>query len=144
MSHDNTLTKVEKSADKMYGDRNLLVCGYTEAEQKAMLLLLQKNKLGSCPVIFATNEDIQKPLKEILQAENRYGHGEASEMRKAVIMSGFTQKQLHALMAAHRKSKLPRQHWAALTPTSENWALTELLEELEAEAEAIRTQKSKP
>lgn len=144
MSHDNTMTKVEKSADRMYGNRNLLVCGYTEAEQKAMLLLLQKNKLGSCPVIFATNEDIQKPLKEILQAENRYGQGEASEMRKAVIMSGFTQKQLHTLMAAHRKSKLPRQHWAALTPTSEDWPLTDLLEELEAEAEAIRKQKSKP
>ena len=143
MSHDSTMTKVKKSAERMYGNRNLLVCGYTEAEQKAMLLLLQKNRLGSCPVIFATNEDIQKPLKEILQAENRYGHGEASDMRKAVIMSGFTQKQLHTLMAAHRKSKLPKQHWAALTPTSENWPLTDLLEELEAEAEAIRKQKMK-
>jgi len=142
MSHDNDLKKVEKSADRMYGSRNLLVCGYSEPEQKAMLLLLQKNKMGSCPVIFATNEDIQKTLKEILQADNRYGHGEVSDMRRAVIMSGFTQKQLHTLMAAHRKSKLPRQHWAALTPTSENWLLTDLLEELEAEAEAIRKQKS--
>jgi hypothetical protein len=62
-------------------------------------------------------------------------------MKRAVIMSGFTQKELHALMAAYRGSELPSQLWATLTPVSENWSVADLLDELAAEAEAIKKQR---
>lgn len=141
MSHKGRLKKVGKSAKKMYGSKKLLVCGYPEADQKALFLLLNENGLDFFPVIFATNGDIQRTLKDILESDDGHGQGEVSEMKRAIIMSGFTQKTLHTLMAAHRKSELPTPFWAALTPASENWFLTDLLDELAAEAEAIKTQK---
>ena len=125
----------------MFGSRKLLVCGYPEMQQQAFLLLLKKCGLSSAPVIFATNSDTQRTLKEILESDDRHGQGEVSDMKRAVIMSGFTQKELHTLMAAYRGSKLPTQHWATLTPVSESWAITDLLDELEAEAEAIRKKR---
>ncbi|MCD6187915.1 MAG: DUF3783 domain-containing protein [Desulfuromusa sp.] len=141
MKHQGTMRKVGQSSKRMFGPRKLLVCGYPETQQQALLSLLKKCRLSSVPVIFATNSDIQRPLKEILESDDRHGQGEASDMKRAVIMSGFTQKELHTLMAAYRKFKLPIQHWATLTPISESWAVTDLLDELEAEAEAIKKQR---
>ena len=80
-------------------------------------------------------------LKELLALPDRSGQGEASDMRRAIIMSGFTQKELHKLMTAYRLAELPSQLWATLTPISENWSVTNLLEELAAESEAIKKQK---
>jgi hypothetical protein len=44
-------------------------------------------------------------------------------------------------MAAYRGSELPSQLWATLTPVSENWFVADLLDELAAEAEAIKKQR---
>ena len=141
MKHKGTMRKVGQSSKRMFGPRRLLACGYPETQQQALLSLLKKSRLTSVPVIFATNSDIQRTLKEVLESDDRHGQGEASDMKRAVIMSGFTQKELHTLMASYRKSKLPTQHWATLTPVSESWVVTDLLDELEAEAEAIKKQR---
>ena len=143
MSHKGRLKKVGKSSKKMYGPSKLLVCGYPESEQQVLLSLLEENGLRVFPVIFATNDDMQRTLKEILESDDRYGQGEGSDMKRAIIMSGFTQKKLHTLMAAHRSSELPTQLWAALTPLSETWSVADLLDELAAEAEAIKKQTKK-
>ena len=141
MSHGGKFKKVEKSGKKMYGPRKLLVCGYSEQEQLAFLLLLKENGLGAFPVIFATDGDLRKTLKEVLDSDDRQGQGEVFDMKRAVIMSGFTEKELHTLMAAYRGSKFPAQLWATLTPVSENWSVADLLDELAAEAEAIKKQR---
>ncbi len=141
MSHENKFKKVGKSEKKMYGPRKLLVCGYTEPSQRALLSLVKENGFDSFPVIFATNGDLQKTLKEVLDSDDRQGQGEASDMKRAVIMSGLTQKELHTLMAAYRGSELPAQLWATLTPVSEAWSVADLLDELAAEAEAMKKQR---
>ena len=141
MSHEGKFNKVGKSDKKMYGPRKLLVCGYPEPEQRALLSLLEENGLSAFPVIFATNGDLQRTLKEVLDSDDRQGQGEVSDMKRAVIMSGFTQKELHTLMTAYRGSDLPPQLWATLTPISENWSVADLLAELAAEAEAIKKQR---
>ena len=141
MKHNGTMRKVGQSSKRMFGPRKLLVCGYPETQQQALLSLLKRGGLNSVPVIFATNNDIQRTLKEILESDDRHGQGEDSDMKRAVIMSGFSQKELHTLMAAYRKSKLPIQHWATLTPISESWVVTDLLDELEAESKAIKKQR---
>jgi len=143
MSHKGRLKKVGKSSKKMYGSRKLLVCGHPEPEQQILLSLLKENGLSDFPVVFATSGDIQRTLKETLESDDRHGQGEASDMKRAIIMSGFTQKKLHTLMAAYRGSELPTQLWAALTPLSENWSVADLLDELAAEAEAIKKQRKK-
>jgi hypothetical protein len=141
MSQEGTFERIEESAQKMYGPKGLLLCGYPEPEQQALLSLLKKSELGGFPVIFATNGNIQMTLKEIFASDNRHGQGETSDMHRAAIMSGFTQNELHTLMASYRDSKFPTQLWAALTPISENWSVSDLLNELASEHEAINKQK---
>ena len=141
MSQEGTFQKVESSNKKMYGQKGLLVCGYPEPEQLALLSLLKENKLSAFPVIFVTNGDMQTTLKQIFVAEDRHGQGETSEMTRASIMSGFTQEELHILMESHKSSDLPTQLWAALTPTSENWSVIDLLNELSSEHEAVKKQR---
>ena len=136
MSH-RTFSKVEKSEKRMFGPQVLIVCGYLTSEQSSLLALLEQNDLTERPIIFVTGIDMDKVLKEVIALPDRSGLGEHSNMRRAIIMSGFTQNELHKLMSAYRNSGLPAQLWATLTPVSENWTIKELLEELAAEREAM-------
>ena len=125
----------------MYGARGLLVCGYSSSEQLSFISFLEQAGFQDLSVIFVTNSQSTNTLKDLLALPNRSGHGEESGMRRAIIMSGFTQKELHKLMTAYRQAELPSQLWVTLTPISENWSIANLLEELAAEAEAIKKQQ---
>jgi len=143
MAQEGTFTKVEKSSEQMYGPKGLLVCGYPESEQQTLLSLLKENELSACPVIFATNGDIQKSLKEAFNLDHKHGQGENSDMKRVAILSGFTQNELHTIMECYKGSTLPIQLWAALTPISENWSVAALLDELSAEHEEMNNKKKK-
>jgi len=136
-----TFKKVGKSKKRMYGPRGILVCGYLPGEQSSLLYLLEQNGFKDLPSIFATDDNSAKPIKEVLDSDDKAGLGNKSEMRRAIIMSGFTQKELYKFMAIYRLSELPSPLWASLTPTSETWSISHLLEELAAESEAIKKQK---
>ena len=125
----------------MYGTRGILVCGYSSSEQPSFLSFLEQAGFRDFTVIFVTGNQSTSTLKDLLALPNKSGHGEGSDMRRAIIMSGFTQKELHTLMTAYRQAELPSQLWATLTPISENWSITNLLDELAAEAEAIKKQR---
>ena len=138
MNHGGKFKKVGKSEKKLHGPRKLIVCGYPDLEQRALLSLLEKNDFNDLPVIFVTNQDSKKAISELLTLEDRSGQDGFSDMRRAIIMSGFTQNELHRLMTAYRNSGLSTQLWATLTPISENWPVEKLLGELAAEAEAFK------
>jgi hypothetical protein len=136
-----TFKKIGKSKQRMYGARGILACGYLPGEQSSLLSLLEQNGFKDMPVIFVTDHDSAKTLKELLASEDRAGLGERSEMKRAIIMSGFTQKELYRLMAIYRLSEFPTPLWASLTPISETWTISHLLNELAAEAEAMKKRK---
>ena len=135
-----TFKKVGKSRKRMYGPRGIVVCGYPASEQSSLLYLLEENGFSDLPVIFVPSTDLTKPLKELFTSPHRSGLGEDSEMRRAIIMSGFSQKELYKLMALYGLAELPQQLWASLTPISEKWSVAQLLNELAAESEAIKKQ----
>jgi len=135
-----TFKKVGKSRKRMYGPRGIVVCGYPASEQSSLLYLLEENGFSDLPVIFVPSTDLTKPLKELFTSPHRSGLGEDSEMRRAIIMSGFSQKELYKLMALYRLAELPPQLWASLTPISEKCSVAQLLNELAAESEAIKKQ----
>jgi hypothetical protein len=141
MNHGGKFKKVGKSEKRLHGPRKLIVCGYPDLEQRALLSLLEKNDFKDLPVIFVTNRDSKKTISELLTLDNRPDQDEASDMKRAIIMSGFTQNELHRLMTAYRNSGLSTQLWATLTPISENWPIEKLLGELAAEAEAFKKQR---
>lgn len=144
MAHKSTFQKVKKSNKKTYGTRGVLVCGYSLSEQALFMSFLERTGFQDLGVIFVTTNQSTNTLKELLALPDRSGQGEASDMTRAIIMSGFTQKELHKLMTAYRLAELPSQLWATLTPISENWSITHLLDELAAESEAIKKQREGP
>ena len=141
MNHGGKFRKVEKSEKKLHGPRKLIVCGYPDLDRRALLSLLAENGFKDLPVIFVTTQDSKKTLSDILTLDDRSGQDDFSQMERALIMSGFTQNELHRLMTAYRNSGLPTQLWATVTPISENWPVEKLLGELAAEAEAFKKQR---
>ena len=135
-----TFSKVKATDDRMYGTRGLVACGYPPEEHAPLSGFLERVGGPDLPVVFATEQIAGHPLKEILALPHRSGEGEPSELRRAMVLSGFTQRELHTLMGAYRRAGLPKQLWATLTPVSEDWSLSDLLEELAREAEAMKKQ----
>ncbi len=130
--------KVEKSEERMCGPFKLLVSGYSQEEQNTFPGFLEEIGFGNLPVIFVTAEDILRTLAELLDREDKAGMGKPSPMKRAVILSGFTQAGLHQLISAYKQAGFPAQLWATLTPVSEKWTIGRLLEELAKEAESMK------
>ena len=133
MDETGTLQEVGDSVDRMYGPRGLIVCGMSAEEQDAVYSLIQNGLPDQVPVIFVSGEMVDKSLKEILSLDGGYGRGQPSTTQRSMIMSGFSEQELHWLIANYRSLELPRPLWATLTPISEKWDIKHLLEELAAE-----------
>ena len=133
--------KIQESDDRMYGPKGILVCGYPASEHRFFALFMDKAGFGDRPVIFPTTEDAGKTLKELLGLTTGSGMGKPADLPRAVIMSGFTQNEVHRIMVAYRQAGLPTQLWATLTPVSENWLLADLLKELVKENEFFQEKK---
>jgi hypothetical protein len=125
----------------MYGPRGLLVCGYPEEERSDFLKLVDKVGLSGIRIVFAASHDLGTSVGDILTHENKTGFVGTSNIPRAVVMSGFTQNELHRLMAAYRKAEFARQIWATLTPISEQWPLEQLLNELQTENKAMKNKR---
>lgn len=139
---DGTFQKLDRSSERMHGPRGIVVCGYPPTEHEPLADALGLIGLGDRPVLFVSAKDSARTLREVLASGDRSGMAEPSDLPRALILSGFTQQELHTLMSAYRQAGLPSQLWATLTPVSENWTLGDLLKELQKEAEAFRKQES--
>jgi len=132
-----TFQRIEPGDQRMHGPRGLLVCGYPPEEHAAAASLIAAVGGMDLPVIFASGEVGERTLKALLALPHGFGKGAPSGLRRAMILSGFTHKELHTLMAAYKNAGLPRQLWATLTPASEEWSLGELLDELAKERDRL-------
>lgn len=138
---EGTFRKIGESAEPMYGPRAILVCGFAPSEQKTVMKLLDTIQLTDVPVIFATAADTEICLGELLTLPNQSGRNTDCDMARAVVMSGITERELQQILSNYKGSGLPRPLWATLTPFSENWALSTLLEELKKERIAMEKRK---
>ncbi len=138
MSDDGSFNKVEKSDRRMYGERKIIVCGYPATEHLLILAVMARAGLEDVPMIFPDESCLEKTLKDIMSSEANFGKGENSKMRRAVVISGLTERELHNAMDSYRDIGLPGQLWAVITPTTESWTLKQLLDELAAERDAFR------
>ena len=129
-----TFKKIGESTEPMYGPRAIMVCGFSPSEQKIMMKLLDTIQLTDIPVIFATDSDTGICLGELLILPNQSGRDTDCDIERAVIMSGITEKELQQILSNYKDVGLPRPLWATLTPFSESWTLSSLLEELKKRA----------
>ncbi|MBN1366095.1 MAG: DUF3783 domain-containing protein [Syntrophaceae bacterium] len=134
---EGTFKKIGESAEPMYGPRAILVCGFTPSEQKTMVKLLDAIQLKDVPVIFATDADTEICLCDLLTLPNQTGENTDCNIERAVILSGITERELQQILTDYKDTGLTRPLWATLTPFSENWSLSTLLEELKNERIAM-------
>jgi hypothetical protein len=99
--------------------------------------MLAKLKINDISVKFISESMAEHILGAIAAIPDSFGQGTPSNLPRAVIMSGITENELHHIMNGYRTTGLPPQLWATLTPTSETWPLSVLLEELAAEKAAF-------
>jgi hypothetical protein len=133
--------KIQDSDERMYGPKGILVCGYPPPEQRFFALFIDKAGFSDRPIIFPTTEDAGRTLKDVLGLTTGSGMGEPADLPRAVILSGFTQNEVHRIMSAYRQAGLPPQLWATVTPVSEHWLLNDLLRELVKEDEFLKEKK---
>ena len=143
MTEKGTFEKVAHTDAPMYGPTGLLLCGFPATAQSKFATVLKMAGLDAVPQIWAGAAHQEKTLAELLALPGGSGTGEDSKLPRAVIVSGITENQLHALMTLCRKSGMQQALWAALTPTSETWPLSQLLAELQAERRALAKRKKK-
>lgn len=137
-----TFQKVGQTDQRLYGPRAMLVCGFIPAEQDTFMALVSNLELADLPVVFAAAEDDGELLGDLLKRSDQSGREAAAGSARAVILSGITEHELHATLAAYRQTGLARPLWATLTPVSEAWTLSALLEELEQERRAMEQKKA--
>ena len=133
--------KVSPSDKPMYGPRKLLICGFSADIQPHVVKLMEILKLSEIPRIWVTEEHAGSLISEVLALADDTGLGVSSDLPRAIIMCGLTQNQLHMLMSGSREAGMKPPLWATLTPTSENWAVQDLLKELAAEHLAMQQKK---
>jgi hypothetical protein len=138
---DAEFQKVTQSDNLLYGPRKLLLCGFAADAQSKFITLLKIIGLSEMPMAWVTEDQADIHVGELVQLEDGAGAGTSSQLSRAIIMSGITQKELHLLMSGCRKSGMQQPLWATLTPTSETWPLQRLLEELAAERRAMQQRK---
>jgi hypothetical protein len=139
---DGGFEKVSASDKPMYGPRKLLICGFSADIQPHVAKLLEILKLADVQRIWVTGEHAGSLISEVLALGDNTGFGVSSELPRAIIMCGLTQKELHILMSGSREAGMKPPLWATLTPTSETWTVQGLLKELVAEHAAMQQSKS--
>jgi len=125
--------KLTRSENALYGPRKLVLCGFGREAQPRFKKVLDFAGLAAVPVVWATAGDAPVLVGDLFQRPADSGLGVGSALKRAVIVAGITENELHTLMNVCKKTGMQSALWAALTPTSETWTLKVLLEELSAE-----------
>lgn len=144
MSHpDAKFEKVSQSDAALYGPRKILLCGFGAGAQEKFRKVLDFASLSDVPRVWAVPENAETPLAELMAMPGGTGEGTGSNFPRAIVVAGVTEKELQRLMMVCKKSGMKNALWAALTPTSETWPLSRLLDELAAERRAMGKQRGR-
>lgn len=133
----STFEKIENTDRCVYGPRRLLLCGFSSQAQSKFQALLKMLEIGNLPLVWVTDDRNDTPLGELLQLPDGTGAQQDSGLDRAIVVAGIAEKELHQLMSGCRQAGMQNALWAALTPTSEKWTMTELIAELKAERKAM-------
>ena len=141
MTDGATFQKVSRSNQRLYGPRKLLLCGFEADAQPIFMKLLALLKITDLPTVWATEDQVELRLAELLELPDKSGWGISSKLTRAIVMSGVTQNELHLLMSGSKQAGMKQTLWATLTPVTETWALGRLIKELITERETMEKGK---
>jgi hypothetical protein len=137
---ENTFKKVEKTNNRLYGPRKVLVHGLAYPKRQLLRDALKHSDVFSdLPMICPEESDTSLTLEELFDRDGQAGlTAESSLATPFVIMAGLLEHELHSFMQFYKTLPLPRPVWATLTPTSATWSLKDLLKELTMEHQALQ------
>lgn len=139
MSHsDAKFEKVGRTDKPMYGPKKLLLCGFSGQAQQKFSVVRETAGLSGVAAVWLDDSRAHQRLADLMELPDGTGQRDPSTLPKAVIVGGITEAQLRALMTVAKKTGVKDVLWAVLTPTSENWTLSQLLAELSAERRAMQ------
>lgn len=138
MDTDGKLRPLDRSDALLEGGRAIVLCGARPEEQQRLAVLTGPDGLSGVRLLVAGQAEADQPLRAVTELPDRHGLGHDSPLPRAVILSGLSGREVHAVMAVYRGLGLPRPLWATLTPTSARWPLRQLLSALAAEDAAVR------
>jgi len=139
---EGTFQKVNPTNTRMFGPEKILVCGFPMEDRIPFGELLARNAIQDIPVVFAATDQLPLTLGELLELPDQTGADQASEMPRAVILSGLTHRELHTILQQYPSIGLPIPLWATLTEMSVTWPLSKLLQELIEEREFFSRRES--
>jgi hypothetical protein len=125
--------KLNRSDAVLYGPRKLVLCGFGREAQPKFQKVVEMAGLAGVPLVWATAEDAAARVGELFERPDGSGLGAGSALKRAIIVAGITENELHTLMNFCKRTGMQSALWAALTPTSATWTLKTLLGELSAE-----------
>jgi len=134
---DASFEKVTTSDQALYGPRKLLLCGFPSGAQSKFETVLEMVGLEGVPKIWVSEDQGDMALSALLQLPDNSGASVSSGFPRAIVVAGISQNELINLMTVCKKAGMLSALWATLTPTSENWAVQQLLAELAAERKAM-------
>jgi hypothetical protein len=135
---ETTFRPVGHSEGRMHGATAVLASGFSATEQQVLRAMMDAAGLQDVGIVAITAASLPLTLAVLAALPAGANAGETAELPRAVVMSGLTERQLHALMDSYRQSGLPRPLWASVTPSSAGWTIKYLLVELLKEREAMR------
>jgi hypothetical protein len=135
---DTTFKAVGDSDERLHGHPAIMVAGHPAAEQVTVKALLTALGMTEVALVVVTTDTLDVSLATLSQRADGTGLGEEAHVPRAAIMSGLTERQLHAVMKGYGTSGLARPIWASVTPTNSSWPVKAMLVELLKEREALR------
>lgn len=137
--NDGTFQKLTATDERGHGTTAVLVCGFIPADQTQLRTLLADDPgLATLPLVFVGDADADLTLHVLATRPDNHGFGAPSTLPRALIMSGLSGHELHALMRRYRTHTWAPPLWASVTPTSQHWTARTLLHELTREKDALR------
>ncbi len=126
---DSSFSKMKKSDTPLPGNRQLIVTGFKPKEQDLFKKILKKCHV-SVACIYPSDEQGELSLDELNVLSAGTGYGKRTNLNRAIIAAGITEKEFMRILERTKESTLDRPLWATLTDTSREWKLTKLLNEL--------------
>ena len=134
---DGSFERVTDSDKRLHGPRTVIFCGFPAKAHPALATLLDMAGLADVAAIHAVAAQAGETVGTLFQLPGGTGDGVDSDLPRAIIVGGITEKELQRLMGGARASRMQPPLWAVLTPASETWTLADLLRELAAERAAL-------
>ncbi len=133
-----TFEKLTHTEKTIYGPRKMLLCGFPAGAHPKFKTVLKMADLEDVAVVWVNEKQARETVADLMELPPETGFGHSSTLLRAIVVGGIAEKKLHALMNICRRSGMQNALWAVLTAVSESWPLGDLLNELQAEREAIK------